>query len=114
MKYLRQVVSWVADLTWVANAFLRGKVLKQKAYCPKQQGKLSFFQGIPGATLSRLLRLMELWGLRPLKTDELLAATLENSQSRIPYLTWENNQWALNYEWLTSGWQDNHHFIFRK
>lgn len=48
------------DYLWVLQAFLRGKVLRQKAYQP--QG--NFFRLPVPMTTNRILMLMKWWGLR--------------------------------------------------
>ena len=60
----------IRDFLWVLQAFLRGKVLCQKAYCP--QGDL-FQLSIP-VTAKRITMLMKWWGYRPATMAELYKA----------------------------------------
>ena len=57
------------DFLWVLKVFLRGNVLRQKAYRP--QG--NFFCNVPGTTLKRMEMFMQRWGFRPAKQKELVA-----------------------------------------
>lgn len=57
------------DRLWVLQAFLHGKVLRQKAYRPQD----NFFRAMPGITVRRMTTLMRWWGFRPATSDELTA-----------------------------------------
>lgn len=57
------------DFLWVLKVFLRGNVLRQKAYRP--QG--NFFCNVPGTTIKRMEMFMKRWGFRPANQEELVA-----------------------------------------
>lgn len=63
----------ILDYLWVIVAYIRGKVLRQKAYRPQGAGKVSFLHASRGATGRRMLMLLKLWGCRPASVEELLA-----------------------------------------
>ena len=56
------------DFLWVLMAYLRGKMLRQKAYRP--QGNA--FPSMPGANINRMLTIIDWWGYRPMTTKEML------------------------------------------
>ena len=58
------VLNWFRDYLWVLQAYLRGKVLRQKYYRPQT----SVYFNIPpttNATTKRMVLLIRWWGLRP-------------------------------------------------
>jgi len=62
----------IRDFFWVLFAFVRGKLLRQKAYRPKPWGgNSSIIFGMQGANFCRLSLLMKWWGLRPMTQQEL-------------------------------------------
>lgn len=61
----------ISDLLWVLQAFLRGKLLRQKAYRP--QG--NFFRLPVPVTTNRITMLMKWWGYRPATLADLYEAT---------------------------------------
>lgn len=67
----------IYDFLWVLRAFLRGKLLRQKAYRPYRRARrvADFFHlvAIPGTTATRNAALMKWWGYRPATLAELYA-----------------------------------------
>lgn len=65
----------IRDFLWVLQAFLRGKLLRQKAYCP--QG--TFFKlSLPfPVTAKRIKTLMSWWGYRMATLTDLYRGTRE-------------------------------------
>lgn len=55
---------------WIIMAFLRGKILHQRNYRPREE---HFFHAVPGATIQRMTILMRWWGFRPATMEELSA-----------------------------------------
>jgi len=78
------------DYLWVLQAFLRGKVLRQKAYTPQD----NCFRLPVSMTTNRILMLMKWWGLRPLTQKEgealILQAADRNDDVR-PGGSWDNH-----------------------
>ena len=61
----------IRDFLWVFQAFLRGKLLRQKAYRP--QG--NFFRLPVPVTAKRITMLMKWWDYRPATMADLYKAT---------------------------------------
>lgn len=93
------------DFLWVLMAFLRGKVLRQKNYRPHGNA----FPSMPGATIQRMLPLMNWWGYRPMTMEEvmLLMQTKEpkDRPGYVPYVSWTDK--STDVDWLEIGWKDN-------
>jgi hypothetical protein len=122
---LARAITFVRDRCWAAQAFFRGKVLRQQAYRPK--GNL--FRAPPGGvSVMRMRILIKWWGLRPMTVEEML--TLKEQATKIlqkaeagyeptpvhgtrydhiiPYPHWDGEKWGLTYPE-----DDNLRFIFR-
>ena len=120
--------SSICDFLWVLQAFLRGKVLRQKAYRP-QQGM--FCLPVP-VTAIRILRLVRWWGLRPMTAAEMWhlfeKATSEGqtfssetvikdekSNEHVCELRWRDGRWEVSVrqreDWLDRGWISRRHFL---
>jgi len=57
----------IHDFLWVFQAFMRGKVLRQKVYCSQE----NFFRMPVPANVKRTTMLMKWWGYRPASEDDL-------------------------------------------
>ena len=93
IKKLKAMFKAVRSFLWVLQAFLRGKVLRQKAYRP--QGNI--FR-LPVSTSARRIKmLVKWWGFRPATTKELMELIGHNDpySPNIPYLNWDD---------ATKGW----------
>jgi hypothetical protein len=97
---LKALRAFVADYLWVAQAYLRGKVLKQETYRPKRvvsvlidEPAISFFQLPATVSIRRMLMLMDWWDMRPLKLAELLAF-------RKPRTNWLDDDWSGNSRFI--------------
>ena len=97
------------DYLWVVQVFLRGKVLRQKAYMP--QGNC-FRLPVPMTTY-RILMLMKWWGLRPLtqKEGEALMKKVVGPR-RFPGFEWDGERWNTMTDPSDLG-SNNHRFICR-
>ena len=94
------------DYLWVVQVFLRGKVLRQKAYMP--QGNC-FRLPVPMTTY-RILMLMKWWGLRPLTQAEGEALMKQQRfPSRVPGFSWDGERWNTTTD--PSDWDNGHRFI---
>lgn len=58
----------VRDFLWVTQAFLRGKFLRQKNYCPQAQGKFFCFSAPNSKCFKGLLKC---WGYKPATLGDL-------------------------------------------
>ena len=85
----------IRDFLWVLQAFLRGKVLRQKAYRPVYQIGGNYFsfdhftRSVPitsGTTIRRMTMLMRWWGFRPMTPEEQRAVTR-------PEGIWRSDEW---------------------
>ena len=90
------VVSKVRDFFWVLQAYLRGKVLRQKAYLPQPWGTMSSFQWVSGMTVSRAITLAKWWGCRPATFQEV--NRLLRDTDSIPYLRWNGSEVEMEYD----------------
>jgi hypothetical protein len=97
----------VADYLWVAQAYLRGKVLKQKGYRPTG---ILFHLAVP-TTAKRITMLFGLWGYRCLTIQEL--KFIFDYQPSIPYLSWHDGQWELKNDQDAWG-SPRHRLIFAR
>jgi len=93
----------ICDFLWVLQAFLRGKVLRQKAYRPNTNG----FRLPVSCTVERMLMLTRWWGYRPMTLEEvqMLMRVLENrspSARFVPYISFNGSEWACR-DWLGDG-----------
>lgn len=95
----------IRDFLWVLQAYLRGKLLRQKAY--RLQGNM-FRLPVP-VTTKRILMLIKWWGHRPLTIKEA-EALLKRDADRVPFLDWDGKGWRQTDG---SDWDTNHRFIFR-
>ncbi|MFA6594052.1 MAG: hypothetical protein WCT16_02220 [Candidatus Buchananbacteria bacterium] len=104
----------ILDYLWVIVAYIRGKVLCQKAYRPQGDGKLAFFQAARGTNFKRISILMKWWGCRPVSVEELLALqgmrfATENElrdlagcrkselHPEVPTIDWNDNQLSIGH-----------------
>jgi len=86
----------ICDFLWVLSAFLRGKLLRQKAYRP--QG--IFFRLPVPVTAKRIIMLLKWWGMRPMGIHEAHALWEQMSKQKddsgcVPVLKWRTNGWEL-------------------
>jgi len=108
------------DFLWVLQAFLRGKVLRQKDYRP--QGNV--FCLSTQTNYKRITMLMDWWGHRPATLKETMALMAEVKMGAnndrifsnpelpfwfgpapmLPYLYWDDGAWRLRY---SCDWFDN-------
>ncbi|MFA5124276.1 MAG: hypothetical protein WC473_00400 [Patescibacteria group bacterium] len=91
----------ILDYLWVIVAYLRGKVLRQKAYRPQGAGELAFFQAARGANFRRISILSKWWGYRLATLDELLSAHF-NQPDLIPPAT-PTVSYGGNYDRVSIG-----------
>ncbi len=87
------------DYLWVLQAFLRGKVLRQKAYRP--QGNI--FRAMPGGSIGRMLILIRWWGYRPMTLEEALESMKdekggESTDERVPCCYWTGSKLTLGWD----------------
>ena len=130
----------VRDFFWVLAAFLRGKLLQQKAYCPQStSGNMCLMSGMKGMSIRRMSLLMKWWGLRAMTLKEATALvekggspilpggdfgnhydfgqSLEKHKppvpSNVPYLYWddERNRWNTRYP--STPWSDDWKHLHR-
>ncbi len=91
------MITKIGDFFWVLQAFFRGKVLKQKAYCP--QHGISF-RGIPIAAVKRMVMLMRWWGLWPKTLEDVkrmkpkIYFKDEGGNEHTNSLFWDGEKWA--------------------
>jgi hypothetical protein len=100
----------IRDFLWVFRAFLRGKLLYQKAYRP--QG--NFFRLPVPVTAKRITMLMKWWGHRPMTLNEAKAlmeqmSKQDDDSGRAPFLNWTGSGWEKKNDW--SDWDNSHRFI---
>ena len=97
------------DFLWVLMTFLRGKVLRQKAYRPQGNS----FPSMPGATVNRMLIFIDWWGYRPMTAKEAVRMMrMEksfDSRHRISCHTWTDN--VLSVNWLRSERDNSYRFL---
>jgi len=110
---LREKFNSFCDFLWVSRAFLRGKLLHQKAYRPQGNFLRLFRLPVP-VTKKRIVMLMRWWGCRLPTLDEANAlvewAVKQNdNSSRTPFLNWTGNGWEKNGG---GDWGDTRHCIF--
>lgn len=95
----------IIDYLWVLQAFLRGKILRQKAYRP--QGNI--FHTIPGGSIERMLILIRWWGYRPMTAEEWVQSMKEGEYrgDRVPDVFCTDDKVVLGlsqnnspYRWL--------------
>lgn len=98
MQKMNEFFGYIADLLWVILAYLRGKVLRQKAYRLVTQNGL--MRPPMATTVRRMIMLMRWWGLRPATLEELRAF----HQPLVPYpgrfvhcIDWEL-EWEKTHE----------------
>ncbi len=89
-------MSKLRDLAWVAQAYVRGRVLKQEAYLPQpllQIGEV-LIVNVPSAcdTESRADLLMRLWGSKPVRAV-IVPPPAAQSPNR-GFMSWEENDEA--------------------
>lgn len=109
MKKLSPLFGSVLDFLWVLQAYLRGKVLRQKNY--RLQG--NFFRLATATNYKRITMLMKWWGHRSATTAEIRSLLAQTSGSMVkspepsfwfgpvhmqPYLRWNDGAWRLRYE----------------
>jgi hypothetical protein len=87
-------INTLRDYLWVIQAFLRGKILRQKAYRPKDN---SFCLSVP-VTGKRISILMKWWKFRPMTIKEAIdlmgqAVKQQNLNTGSPFLSWKDNGW---------------------
>ena len=100
----------IRDFLWVCQAFLRGKLLRQKAYRP--QG--NFFRLPVPVTNKHITMLMKWWGYRPMTLNEAKALMEQISKydadsGHIPFLYWTGSGWEKKDDW--NDWGNSHRFI---
>ena len=61
----------IRDFLWTLQAYLRGKILRQKAYRPQTQGNFSVFRATTGTTARRATMLIKWWGRRPMSVEDM-------------------------------------------
>lgn len=98
---MKKLLGDVADSLWVLQAYLRGKVLRQKAYrfCADESG---FALVHPPVTMSvkRMMMLVQWWGFHPMTPREVLKALTEiELPEPVPYANWSSSGWDLSREW---------------
>ena len=103
---LKALHSVVADYLWVAQAYLRGKVLKQKGYRPT--GVL--FHLPVSTTAKRITMLFGFWGYRCLTAQEL--KFIFGYQPSVPCLSWHDGQWELGNG--RNVWDSPHRFVLAR
>lgn len=71
---MKTIIGFVSDISWVVKVYLRGKVLRQKAYCPRDmsQDGLVMFSGLSGMTVRRMNILTKWWRFRLLTVKEVM------------------------------------------
>ena len=98
---------------WVLNAYLRGKVLRQRAYRPR--GNL--FHATPGATCRRQMLLIKWWGFQPATLEEAMELMSQEEKSHssdyVPFLSWTNDRWT-NDRLDLGDWDNNYRFLILK
>lgn len=86
------------DLLWVLQAFLRGKVLRQKAY-RLQAGCTNLPVAV---SVRRITKLMRWWGLRLATLEEIVALQRQQEKTFVPYIDWNGEE--LNLGWNEDSW----------
>lgn len=114
IKSFRNLISAVknSDRLWVLKAYLRGKVLRQKAYRP--QGNM--FRLSVSVTAKRIMMLMSWWGFRPMTAEEVLKLMLEQQPaptSRVPFVEWDSEGSKPDLSWGSprDRWGDRSSFL---
>lgn len=100
----------IRDFLWVLQAFLRGKLLRQKAYRP--QG--NFFRPPVPVTIKRITRLMKWWGHRPMTLDEVKTLMEQAAKWDNPEVLY-GGDWSEHYDFghhlSRDDWDNSHRFI---
>ncbi len=103
-KKLSSLPGHVLDFLWVLQAYLRGKVLRQKDYLPQD----NFFRPSTATNCKRITMLMKWWARRPATIAEVRELMTQKppahehffwfgSAPMLPYLHWDNGAWRLGY-----------------
>ena len=83
------------DFLWVLQAFLRGKVLRQKAYRPHGNGK-GFFLRVPeGTSQERSTALLKKWKGKPIMVKDVVEGSNSSSIFSLIYDK-ELNRWIAH------------------
>jgi hypothetical protein len=98
----------IRDYCWAFTAYFRGKVLRQQAYRPQNNGVFMAFRTPRGVTAKRQMLLMRLWGYRPMTMAEIPPMVVQTDRGPTPLPTpkWVDGKWDVTDstdDWGSSG-----------
>jgi len=109
-SFFVHVIQNISDWLWVLQAYLRGKMLRQKAYRPNGNK----FRFPVSVTTARIMMLIKLWGFRPMTVAELtrlMAESAPKKSNRVPFIEWDRHdqKWCARNTW--DRWESNSSFF---